>query len=336
MKWYDENGEFPMAYLNTWEYDKWARKRDDFHKEHAILTYSYRYDYWVRCTPLKDKLRQIDQNYVTSIPKDATLLFDKSSQYPRYKLGLTEHKRCIKPEKADYIVVGEDNSHRILNVYIYKCGDRMLMVESTTIFAKKPGILRDYIMDILDIEPHIVYAGQVLITGKHSEFMYQYMVGNYTHKFITDNDLDNVINNILVDPQFEELLAIANQLNSPDAETRKLALKMLVPYNSTKYKLSLRLVLHFSNHDMTQDIGDVATQQLIKTLNLTKYSFTPWLNVQTKLAYSYHAGEQYTVEDIAIAKELVKELLKAEVNKTVTELRKKYGELIPDVEVICN
>ena len=59
--------------------------------------------YCIFCSDLKKYLKN-DISTVKSIPNKSKLYFDKSSKFPRFKLEQTEYKRCIKIDKADYIV----------------------------------------------------------------------------------------------------------------------------------------------------------------------------------------------------------------------------------------
>ena len=56
---------------------------------------------------LTNQERKLDKKYFGTIEAPATLYFDKSATFPRYKLEGTEFKRCIKKDKADAIIVGE-------------------------------------------------------------------------------------------------------------------------------------------------------------------------------------------------------------------------------------
>lgn len=51
--------------------------------------------------------RTFNSNNFGKLTEGATLYFDKSATFPRYKLEGSGFKRCIKKEKADFIIVGK-------------------------------------------------------------------------------------------------------------------------------------------------------------------------------------------------------------------------------------
>lgn len=63
--------------------------------------------------PKKD-LSEISKNETKTIKPESILYFDSGSGFPRFKLALTDNKRCIKLDKADYIVVSGSNHCRQL------------------------------------------------------------------------------------------------------------------------------------------------------------------------------------------------------------------------------
>lgn len=342
MKWCNNGIEENIYYVNGTQVWNWFNKKEDFVQE-AILTnstYSYFLHNAERCFPYSDKVKEISKNFVIDIPKDAMLLFDKASAYPRYKLCMSDHKRCIKPSKADFIVVPDDtNNYRISEGYIVKCNDKLIFFNTNELrrFGKMINGAILYLSQFFN-KCEIIYEGPIIFTNKYSEFVYKYIIGEYDKKFITDSNLDKLINTILVDPQFEELLSIAEMLDSDDVSIRKMALKTLSAYNADKYKLSLRITLLCRDKDISLDINDVATKQLIKTLNISKYSFYSMngVGMNRRLSFCYSNEETYDVEDIAIAKRLTTALLQKLFNKYISDLYKKFGEIVPDAKLICD
>ena len=55
-----------------------------------------------------DIKKYINENTVTEIKGNSKLFFTKSSNFPRFKLSDTTFSKCIKLEKADYVVIGKD------------------------------------------------------------------------------------------------------------------------------------------------------------------------------------------------------------------------------------
>jgi hypothetical protein len=55
--------------------------------------------------------------------------------------------------------------------------------------------------------------------------------------------LDKIINDLCPEPTYEEIESIVDMLNSEDAATVQLGVKMIQGYNANKYRLTLRLIL---------------------------------------------------------------------------------------------
>jgi hypothetical protein len=48
----------------------------------------------------------------TTIKPGSKLFFDPGSSFPRFKLAMSDNKRCIKLDKGDYIVVSGDKDFK--------------------------------------------------------------------------------------------------------------------------------------------------------------------------------------------------------------------------------
>ena len=68
------------------------------------LRWSYEFITNGFCYPKKD-LSNIDTFETTTVKPESKLYFDSGSGFPRFKLSLSDNKRCIKTSKANYIVV---------------------------------------------------------------------------------------------------------------------------------------------------------------------------------------------------------------------------------------
>ena len=57
---------------------------------------------------LQPSVRKLDSSRFGTLADSGVLFFDKSATFPRYKLAESNYKRCIKVEKADFIVISKD------------------------------------------------------------------------------------------------------------------------------------------------------------------------------------------------------------------------------------
>lgn len=262
----------------------------------------------------KADLSNIEDTYkVTTLNPDSRLYFDQGSGFPRFKLGLTSQKRCIKQEKADYIVVSGSSDYDYTS-------DRYIAIEdNSNIYLIKEQEFKDEFHNNMntfqkDLAPYITFTSPTIVyTGilygydKNSVYLAKYAEGEYTLDYITDIDLDKMINNLCPEPTYNELESVIDMLNSEDAATVQLGVKMIQGYNVDKYKMTLRLILCTRSNWYLFTKNTVGTKQLMETLGLDRY------NIQDTFSYGCRYacvdGESYDVEDIALAKQLSVKML---------------------------
>lgn len=265
-------------------------------------------------------LSNISKQKVTSVGSKSTLFFDQSSKFPRFKLGLTDNKRCIKIPKADYIVVSGDANVRTSDKYYVVIEDSntmyfVLQDEWDTWFG---GRLSDFETQLLGYhnftsDAKVIYKGKIQSYTKDSLYLAKYVNGEYTVPFITDNDLDKLCCNMCPEPTYEEFLSIIDMLNSDDASIVQLGIKMLVGYNVEKYKLSFRLILQTRANWYTYCRNLVACKQLMETLGINQYYINDSFSYGS--SHCQKAGETYTAEDVAIAKKLAYMFIKEDIQR---------------------
>lgn len=258
-------------------------------------------------------MSNVGQLKVTTVKPDSVLYFDPGSSFPRYKLGLTANKRCIKPTKADVIVVS-GNTNRSVSDEEYtciECTDGVYFVEKEMWEKFYSGKLDNFLKAIANYkplnDPKVVYSGKFAGYTKESVYIAKYIENEYTLNYITDIDLDKIINNMCPEPTYEELVSIIDMLNSEDAATVQLGVKMIQGYNASKYKMTLRLILCTRSNWFLFTKNTVGTKQLMETLEIDRYRVTD--NFISGCRYVCNSGESYTAEDIAISKKLSKKLL---------------------------
>lgn len=250
------------------------------------------------------------------------MFFDKGSGFPRFKLGLTDNKRCIKVGKADYVVVsGEaefkttDEEYVVLEdndsderLYFVKYEDwKIYFNDSLSFFVNALVGLHNF------TNAKVIYKGKLQSFEKNSVYLAKYALGEYTIPYITDNDLDKICCSMCPDPTYDEFLSIIDMLNSDDASVVQLGVKMLAGYNIEKYKLSFRLILCTRKNWYNWSRNLVACKQLIETLGINN-----WDIYDNFAGGSYRCereGESYTIEDLAIAKRLASKFIREDLQQ---------------------
>lgn len=278
------------------------------------LTYDifcyYNYDIYGHAIYPKCDTDNIIKAYkVKTINPDSVLYFDPGSGFPRFKLGLSTNKRCIKTGKADFIVVSDNTGH-----YSSETSYVVIEDDSQYIYIVPENEFKIYFNDNLSTftnsilryyqfsSPKIIYRGYLYGYEKDCMYLGKYSDGTYTKQYITDNDLDKIINTMCPEPTFEELSSVVDMLNSEDAATVQLGVKMIQGYNTNEYKLSLRLILCTRCNWYLYTKSTVGTKQLMNSLQLESYQ------IRDDFLYGCQnvcrKKETYTAKDIAIAKKL--------------------------------
>lgn len=194
-----------------------------------------------------------------TLTQNGTLFFGKSSTFPRFKLGDSGFKRCIKVDKADNVVVGsitgtnygqlefyEDEEHiyEVSNLRANYISDRSFRDAS-----KRAAFKLDPIKYVKD--HHLFYGanftpcyqGEITSFNKDcGEDVVNILNGTYKN-LIMDNEVDKAVNNTFDTITAEDLKGICDMLDSPDQTTQGLGLKMLFGYNVQDTPLTVRTLL---------------------------------------------------------------------------------------------
>ena len=167
---------------------------------------------------------------VKTLPEGAKLVFHKTSNFPRHKLGLTTFKRKIKEKGADFIVgnfskMYASDIHTYVNAYetedaIYITQLSMLSID---VFYAEMGI---------DLSNAIHYTNYELLSAtKENQFYIDYICGKHSLPVISDNDLNTIVDNKQERLSITELSTIMEMVKSRDKENVNLALKLFAQFN---------------------------------------------------------------------------------------------------------
>ena len=336
MQWKDTGIECKFFNYNSFIYYRnYNKANDPFYESswHAgIISRGFLYP--------KQDLSNVDNLRTTTINPESKLFFDQSSGFPRFKLGLTDNKRCIKVPKADYIVVSGEVNYSITSeqlvviqdskgVYIIDWDDWVMYFGSD--FQKLKTQLCGY--HTFEPDAQIIYIGRIQSYSKDSLYLAKYVNGEYTVPYITDTDLDKICCSMCPEPTYDEFLSIVDMLNSEDASVVQLGIKMLTGYNVEKYKLSFRLILCTRRNWYDWSRNLVACKQLLDTLKLDTYKI--YDNFVSGAGYVQRGGETYDAEDIAIAKKLAAKFMREDLQNYLERYYISRGyEWLPDERTV--
>ena len=250
---------------------------------------------------------EYNNNFITSLPQNPILYFDKNTPFPRVKLELASIKRTLKPEKADAIVLHEkaqivisNDSYTIFTdtVYIYAINNRW--------FKKDFNNNLDLLINDrnLGFEFHgptsVLFCGRLLVIQDKTDTLKKFNNHEYNKPFILTNDLDRIVNENLPDLDLQAMNAIYEMLISTDLSIVKLGATMVSTFNVNKWILSTTILMY-------QDVSwfhcnSTAVKQLRRTLGLKRYT-SGWWSIASEVQTN---REEYNQEDILLAQEFVK------------------------------
>lgn len=167
---------------------------------------------------------------VKTLPENAKLVFHKTSEFPRHKLGLTTFKRKIKEKGADYIVGNFKKftaSSKETFYHAFETDTAIYLTQLTSIdfgvFKAETGI---------DLTSAIHYNNYImLIVSKENQFYIDYICGKYSLPVISDDDLNAIVDNKQERLSITELSTIMEMIKSGDKENINLALKLFAQFN---------------------------------------------------------------------------------------------------------
>ena len=215
--------------------------------------------------PVKNLDKLIYSNTITTLDPDKVLYFDKSSKYPRFKIKDSGYKRCIKPEKADYIVIGDEISTDYNNDVVLLEDDNFYYIFYSTIndyrinssdprriqYSRDPyAYLRKYPNIFPGGKmPKLIFTG-TLYVATHASTIEKIVNGEYK-SIITDRALDTVITGTIPHITEAEFESVKSLIESPDRESKGLGLRLLAGYDLSEVWTALKFLLLKNQYELT-------------------------------------------------------------------------------------
>lgn len=261
----------------------------------------------------KNKLKNVvDKNAVNL---QSTLYFDKGSTFPRLKLDGTDFKRCIKIDKADYIVIPQlqVNYAKFTQNYKYK------IEKGNTVYLLTEQNKNEYPCLINFIEPFEGVGYYCTITKKDAETIYN-ILANYNKPFIYEKDLNGIISKDLEKLDQENIDAIYDMLRSSDPASIELGCKLLSSFDVNECNLTTSILLFLTQDSWISNKG--AKSVLFKNM----------LNSITYPDYGYRIIDYVFREHGAVSEKdrtLAKNLIRPWIIQTIEQIAKFNIEKCP-------
>lgn len=276
------------------------------------------------CTPndvieLSGTKRTFNPNHFGKLTEGATLYFDKSATFPRYKLEGSGFKRCIKKEKADFIIVGKTDVKGYYRswFYVYEDSNYMYVAYYATDDANNQKAFREAGLANMKL----VWNGHCNIYGPDAQILLE---TNPTKPLIYDTDLDAYINKSLPTITESDVKQILTMLGSNDNSIVDLGLKTLASYDTTSRPMTTKAIL-LINNGWTRANGStsVAVETMLTSLGLTRTHCANY-NLKSRLSYINQTNTPYTDEDKILARSIMRNCIVELLEKELAPFRRTF------------
>lgn len=277
--------------------------------------FTYQQNYGIYGHTHQEVLDKIKENLITDTSKinlSATLFFDKSSTFPRFKLQETDFTRCVKLDKADYIVIpklskGIRNNEVITGqAYKFNYQDAEVYCNST-IYHKY-----ECLHDIAESVPHTKF----LATNTKAEALFLLnLLTAYNKPLIYDTDLEQLISKDLEKLDEENLSSLYDMLHSSDESSVELGCKLLATFDVHEVSLATSMLLFLTQDYWIQNKGSNATsfKSMLKTLGYPDYGYR-------YIDYVFHDHAIQSDKDRQLAKKLIEPWIRTQIEQ-VTNMK---------------
>lgn len=237
------------------------------------------------------------EDQLGTLTNTGVLYFHPSAKFPRYKLKDSDYTRCIKVNRADFIVVGS----------IYPQGERYVIFEDVNnlyiIQGRFQGIgnlIPEF--EKIGLKVKLLYNGYACRYNEDQQIIF-YPPTNIP--LILDKTLDKKVNKIMPSLDLQTANQIKALLNSSDQNNMELGLKTLASLNvqETPYAVKALLSLN-TNWTKTSARNHVGVSTMLKNINLNP-SYIKGGGFLNKVNY-INKGE-YTEADKLLGRQIMAE-----------------------------
>lgn len=299
------------SYPSYWTQDKSRIEKNGFLESFYLPhgnTYFCKGDF-------KDIPNKINNNLIKkeNVNQSSTLYFDKACTFPRYKLEGTNFRRCIKVDKADYIVIPK-SYNKIWNFntsnFIYEIEDdkRIYLFDQNAY---------DIIPDKSKFDIKKFEQTNYLYTDTQTLGFFAYNVLNvYNKPFIFEEDLDRLISETHLEKlDADTVNSIYEMMSSKDADSVELGCKLLTSFNVFDKTLTTSLLLFLTQDNWYHNKGSksVTFKSMLQSLHYPDRGYS-WIELVFKLHQISNA------EDRELSKLLIEPWLRKEMMRVIGNL----------------
>lgn len=319
--WYENDKEF-----YTFSIYSYGRKTRNPNSTDTCFGRMYDHPKYVFEFNKDEKFEDLPKKLCSQITSGNTFYFHKDSKFPRFKLMGTNYKRCIKPDKADYIVLPEIKyQYR----YIWSNGTYRIYTDGDKMYAIDLVAFNDFFVNDPNFISKIKQLDGISLTFiKETKNLYCVdkqnlcWVDAYNNKFtkpiITDNMLDIKLSQSFPTMTENDVEQIDSMLQSSDASVQELGLKMLTGFNifETPTLIKVMIFKNYNNIVYTMNKGGVAVQKMLNGIDFPRSGyvspFPGWVDriIESEDKYSDFEAEQIKKMLVPLYKRLAEQAMK--------------------------
>lgn len=254
---------------------------------------------------------KVSQNLITKedINLSSTLYFDKSCTFPRYKLEGTNFKRCIKIDKADYIIIPKNFYYWNFNISKYKY--KIETIRNIYLFNQDAY---DLIPDKSEVNIEFLEQTDYIYTDtKDIGYLIYNILNVYNKPFIFEEDLDRLISETHLDKlDADTVNSIYEMMSSKDADSIELGCKLLSSFNVFDKSLTTSLLLFLTQDNWFYNKGSksVAFKSMLQSLHYADRGY-----YRIELLFKNH--QISNTEDKELSKLLIEPWLRKEMMRVI-------------------
>lgn len=207
------------------------------------------------------------------VNQSSTLYFDKACTFPRYKLEGTNFKRCIKVDKADYIVIPK-SYNKICN---FNTANYTYEIEDDKRIYLFDQIAYDIIPDKSKFNICKFEQTDYLYADTQALGFLAYNVLNiYNKPFIFEEDLDRLISETHLEKlDADTINSIYEMMSSKDADSVELGCKLLSSFNVFDKSLTTSLLLFLTQDNWFCNKGSksVTFKSMLQSLHYPDHGY---------------------------------------------------------------
>ena len=279
------------------------------------------------------KDNSINIDYKTELPENPIFYFGETSKFPRFKLKTNNYKRCNIYKKSNVQVINKIECYNNIECCVFEKDNTYYILPRLSLCSlyRKSNFVAGnnnywtwkeiHFSSVKDKIQYIkktyefndpVYIGTLFTTYKNTwEDLLKVIENKFTY-IITDNTLDDIINNKMDNITEEDIDLLQDLLRSRDDASLELGLKMLTGYNCSKYPCTIKLLLSNPRLKDTKAWTSTGLRQVKSTIGFSALGWPAQM-----VNYYIFNQENFNQDDLKLAHYIWKKWILPVINRDI-------------------